>query len=124
MSDDSKKRKNFNDIMGYMMEQTRMLHPLFLPSGKLGKDGKNDPQYDWSRGVSKGACQICGGGQGNERCWYTGDWLCERCKKRYSKEREWSMLDRYVSGMIECSRALRDWNTDRWWAIVPYKARS
>ena len=91
--------EDYHKMMELLRRQITQMPPLLIPG--------------------KRACQICGKGHDNERCWYTGDWLCERCGKEYAEARERFLLDLYVLDVVECSKAM-DWNIDRLWAIVPY----
>jgi hypothetical protein len=96
-----------------------------LLRSRIAPGEKQEPKFDWKRGVSVGACQICGEGHDIQRDWYSGDHLCARCKRQYSAQRRAIVEDRHVPGMIEVSRAIRlASNSDRMWAIQPYRGGS
>ena len=94
-------------------------HPLLMPSPapfvrrilEAANQEKESPVT---------TCQICGAAEA-ERDWYTGDVLCVRCKLDHSEARRRHFDDRYTEGMIECSDAVRVPNSDRMWAIQPYR---
>jgi hypothetical protein len=109
------------------METVRR-HPLLTPTTKLWQEvmkpaklGGDDPRFDWKRGVSVGSCQICGEGHDHKPDWWTGDLLCQSCSLSHVEARRAYFEERYTPGMIECSNAIRVPNSDRMWAIQPYR---